>query len=1633
LLLAGLTVCVSSARAGIWTEPDSFDVGITEGCKATEVLTIGNDGDGVLNFTLLSRETSREISEELSGGGAGVSMVKADEGRIILEYRFGRPVVSEGGEYDTVQIKGLETYQRTGAPIVPVRPATILVPFGKKVLQTRVIPLDTWELPGTYQLQPAQRPYTLNYDGQTARTEPNPAIYNQATPWPGMNNEQTAVYSKRGYQLFVLNLFPVQYVPATGRITYTTKMRVEIELADSFETNVLRPSETTKSALKRRVDNPSVLDSYDAETGSVKKLGGVSALPGGGPYEYVIITNQTLEGASGPWNFQALRDAKIARGVTATIVTTEWIYANYDGSKPSGGMDNQTRIRNFLIDAYQTWGTQFVLLGGTNAIVPARLFWVDSLASETGYMPVDMYYGCVEPAACTFDFDADNNYGEPTDGVGGGDVDLYAEIFVGRAAVQDASELANFIRKTLAYSSTYSDYLPRISMVGEYLGFGGVSDYATESMEQIRLGGTYDGYFTYGFENHTRPDFYDFNTSTNLYDAPGYDWPKSELIGLMNQGVHIFNHLGHADYTYNMKLYTSDLPSLSNDDYFFAYSQGCMPGGFDTTDCFAEVLTTMEHGAFAAVMNARYGWGTLDSTDGPSQRFARQFWDAALGEDKLEIGKANQDSKEDNLWDINGSCIRWCYYELTLFGDPQQEFRFEEFCEWITIDPNEGTIGPGESSEVNVTFDAMDLSPGAYEAEIIISSNDPCGSAVVSVTMTVSADALEVSPAGGFTSSGTKGGPFGPEKIVYHLTNTGSESINWTTLLTEDWLTITPQTGVLGPGASIDVNVCINAIANLLEPNVYSEVLTFENLDSGSIKRRSIVLTVNPPDLFTESFDAGGDFAGMSLTFLPNGSVGCYEACRDEVSEFPTDPNGGTYLSLGDDDFTQVVLADGKEVLFYGQSYDRFYVGSNGYITFGAGDTEFDGSLENHFYLPRISGYFTDLMPATLQDVSFRQLEDRVTVTFKDVPIFGDKTAKNSFQIEMFFGDGAIRITWLKLAAVAGVAGLSEGYGLPPELFEESDFRGYPICWPLGDFDKDYDVDLTDLGIFVSYWLNADCNYPMWCDRTDLDFSSVVEGVDFSIFAWNWGVVKSTMPSPLAYWKFDEGAGDIVYDSASDNDGTLRGAPDWVSGIIGDYALDFNGVHDRIVIEGSAGYDSPLNIYNSDLTISAWVKPRGTGTRSIVCRAKSLYITYHLRIESTNRVSINTYKQGPGHWLLTTEEALTENNWYHIVGVFDRTEDQGHIYINGINKAEGAMTTDPLSNDATTKIGCVHEETSDSYYFNGTIDDLRIYNQAFSAAEVWQLYREGLSHKATNPNPADGETGVDPNVVLSWFPGKDALTHDIYFGMDFNEVNDADIYDPNIYMGNQDVNYWDVNNYDANGLESDTTFYWRIDEVSAAITTKGDVWSFTTVSESEVNLVSWWKVDEGQGNIAYDSAGTNNGTVYGATWTTGKIDGALSFDGVNDYVDCGSGPSNYDNITVSAWMKTSTEGTLVSNRDAGGSYGTWYTLFSTNVELGDNSQGGYRRSYFNTPTIDDIWHHIVYTKDGINHAIYVDGSLDHSFTSNADISQVNPMFIGRRWNRSNSPYWFNGTIDDVRIYDRALSAAEVWRLYQSGL
>jgi len=215
--------------------------------------------------------------------------------------------------------------------------------------------------------------------------------------------------------------------------------------------------------------------------------------------------------------------------------------------------------------------------------------------------------------------------------------------------------------------------------------------------------------------------------------------------------------------------------------------------------------------------------------------------------------------------------------------------------------------------------------------------------------------------------------------------------------------------------------------------------------------------------------------------------------------------------------------------------------------------------------------------------------------------------------------------------------------------------------------------------------------------------------------------------------------------------------------------------------------------------------------------------------------------------------------------------------------------------------------------------------------------------------------------------------------------------------------------------------------------------------------ISYWKFDEGGGTTAYDSAGTNNGTVYGATWTTGRIDGALSFDGVNDYVRV---PNNQVQqittyqITLSAWIKlganvgNTRKGICEQGLDGRGNYTLWgleifgdgYGGSGGNQLVFLNSDG--RTAYHTCMSPTDLnpnqWYHVAVTDNAGAIRIYLDGELDWSCDKGYGIPPTItiPIIIGATRPEA---YSFLGTIDDVRIYDRALSYEEIRRLYQNRL
>jgi hypothetical protein len=200
------------------------------------------------------------------------------------------------------------------------------------------------------------------------------------------------------------------------------------------------------------------------------------------------------------------------------------------------------------------------------------------------------------------------------------------------------------------------------------------------------------------------------------------------------------------------------------------------------------------------------------------------------------------------------------------------------------------------------------------------------------------------------------------------------------------------------------------------------------------------------------------------------------------------------------------------------------------------------------------------------------------------------------------------------------------------------------------------------------------------------------------------------------------------------------------------------------------------------------------------------------------------------------------------------------------------------------------------------------------------------------------------------------------------------------------------------------------------------------------SLMAWWKLDEGSGTKVTDSSGNGNtGTTSGSPqWVAGKLGGALYFN-ANGYVDCGNSPSlnPTDGITICLWIKSpgfgaNQWGAFVAKGDTGSSYRFGRNSTGNACHFGLVGVTASGNPYFDgiKTVADGEWHHIAATYDGAHMVIWVDDVVDNSYAATGKISSSSTKcYINE--NADATGRTVVATYDDVRIYNRALSEAEL--------
>jgi len=324
-------------------------------------------------------------------------------------------------------------------------------------------------------------------------------------------------------------------------------------------------------------------------------------------------------------------------------------------------------------------------------------------------------------------------------------------------------------------------------------------------------------------------------------------------------------------------------------------------------------------------------------------------------------------------------------------------------------------------------------------------------------------------------------------------------------------------------------------------------------------------------------------------------------------------------------------------------------------------------------------------------------------------------------------------------------------------------------------------------------------------------------------------MVGSAYAELVGHWRFDGN----LDDSVGGADGTFSGgSPTYVKGRIGQ-GIEFDGVSQFVHLPSA----NP-----SAYTIALWVRPARTDAASVIVRTSSSGQTTHW----SHQLRINP--QGVFHHYLwvgsernVAGTTLVEaDEWYH-VAIAAANNGRMYLYVNGEEDAAPIDVAGTLWGDG------------DRYYvgsnsghgmgwFQGVVDDVQIYDSILTAEEIGRIAASsGGFPLAFKPTPKDGILHEDTWVSLSWGAGDFAVSHDVYLGDNFDDVNGG-MHESETFRGNQTSTFY-VAGFPGftypDGLVPGTTYYWRIDEVNDAEPNspwKGDIWSFSIPPKTAYNL-----------------------------------------------------------------------------------------------------------------------------------------------------------------------------------------------------
>jgi len=650
--------------------PSSLDMGVLALCS----------------FMFLTPLSNAIFTASADHGGLGTLTFTIPQPRLSL---------TRSGAYARLDFEteaGLPSHLDTaGAPKLPRLSLFISIPWNAVIVSCQIAAGKRTELPGKYLIEHCEQPCSLSPENSSGGTsEPNATVYSLGREYPGRLLEDAGTARMSGMKAAHLYVYPVQYVPACGKLVQYTDLKVKIKYAISNARNpdeeILTPSTHLRSTSPLVRTYEELLLKPDRAVGSE---GGIFAnalrLSPAQSDAQSWQADCALIGPAGMMDellrFEAFYDSV---GTPTFTKTVESIDTNYQGR------DLAERIRNFVRDAYMH-DVHFVVLAGDRDQVPPR-FVKDPFPAgqDPGNVPCDYYYACLDG---NWDADGDGVYGESED-----QTDWFPEVLVTRLPAKNPTELRNMVDKTIEFSRTLpSDWQNNILLAGADVGF---EDDSKAFLQTIR-------------DELIVP--YTSATLTELYEHESLT--TQSLLDTIGSGAIAVTFRDHGKpYEWRMAgstlLAKGDVERLENlGRYPMILADACSTAYFDWgEDCIGETFLTAEgRGAVFYIGSSR----TAVNTESGEKGITEGFWEEVCKERVVSPLEAltNAKIKLASRYDPTSNVIsRKTIYAFMSFGALVELpiFDADDHEPPRLVDMGQRPQYPAETDEVLVSTSVMD-------------------------------------------------------------------------------------------------------------------------------------------------------------------------------------------------------------------------------------------------------------------------------------------------------------------------------------------------------------------------------------------------------------------------------------------------------------------------------------------------------------------------------------------------------------------------------------------------------------------------------------------------------------------------------------------------------------------------------------------------------------------------------------------------------------------------------------------------------------------------------------------------------------------------------------------------------------